>query len=244
MFRITLTALLSATPLLAQICTYTGSTDPGNGGTSVGSELLAPGPPTTQSAYYRKQILIPAAAFANVPHLIRDISVAVKVGWRSMRVPRLVVRMGHTTRSSLDVAFAVNITSPLQDVLVADDYVLFQGVGPAWVPIGLQQPFQYSPALGNLLIETVQVGGEEFGLGGHFSYMALSSFGEQRTSSWSTTLPSLSSGVGTVPAMRICVDYAGMLLLGESCPSSTATSPLLGLTGTPSLGSRSTIWLS
>jgi hypothetical protein len=237
--RIALSWLLVAAtvPAPAQTCAYNSGVDPA-GGNGLAALLYPP----TSALFRRTHVVVPAVVFQNVPLVITDIAVATIPGYRRMKFDRLTIRMGHTTVGQANTIFGQNITSPLQDVLVARDHVFFEGFGPAWVPVGLQTSFQFLPGSGNLLIEVVAEGG--LILEGDTSGAAGGSLlGSCVTSSLEPTLPTVGNSA-TVPRLRFCFDRAEVSLSGESCNGSAGSTPLLGVTGRPTPGSMPTLWLS
>lgn len=226
--------------LSAQSCIYTADVDPALPG-SIGTGFF--GAPDA-NLYYRKHYLVPATLFANVPLRITDLSLAVRQGWRRLRLPQVTVRMGQTTRTQLSNTFAQNITSPLQDVLVATDHIMLEGIGPTWVPIGMQQPYQFLPGQGNLLIEVIQYGGSVLDQTG-FNDLSSASWNVTQavTSGFETGVPTAGGQSFTIPRFRLCTDHPELSLSGLGCGGSTNTPPTLGLAGQPSLGSQTTFWL-
>ncbi|MFY9342921.1 MAG: hypothetical protein WAT39_10555 [Planctomycetota bacterium] len=226
--------LIAASPR-AQTCAYNWGTEPlGPGGNT--ATLLS-----SIDIVYRSHVLVPAAVFQNVPLVITDLSVAVAGGYRRLKYTRLTIRMGHTTVNQLATTFAPNITSPLQDVLVANEHVFFEGFGPAWIPVGLQTPFQFLPGSGNLLIEVVTEGGLVLDQATYQSPAGALMGGQ--VYGVGTTLP-IDGNPTTAPRLRFCTDRAEAILSGETCNGSAGSTPLLGVTGRPAIGSTTTLWLS
>jgi hypothetical protein len=234
--------LLLAAAAPAQTCFYTVNADPY--GTvphgAIGSFLLTL--PTPQPLYTRHHLLIPAGVFQNVPARITDIAVGARNGWRTYYSRELTIRMGHTTVGTLTSTFAQNITSPLQDVLVAHQHVWTEGPGPAWIPLGLQAAFQFLPGNGDLLIEIVQ---RETTLLETVAYNDLGTANVgTRMSGSDVVFPTQANSQGSAPRLQFCVDRAETLLHGQSCAGSGGSTPLLGVTGRPTPGSTPTLWLS
>jgi hypothetical protein len=231
--------LLALAPAaFAQTCEYNCGTEPLQLSGNTAALLPAGGP----GLFYRKHVMVPALVFQNVPLVITDVSVSCPAGYRQLSFSRLTIRMGHTTVAQLSNTFAQNITSPLQTVLDARDHVFFEGFGPAWVPLGLQVPFQFHPGSGNLLIEVVVEGGVVLG-SFTFNYPGGSPFGACVTSAAETTLPVL-GGPDSIPRLRLCSDRAEVILFGQNCTGSGSSTPLLGVGGMPTPGATATIWLS
>ena len=238
--RLGLAAFLAAW-LPAQTCVHTSGSDPAGSlpPRATGRSFLYPG---TDSGWIRRHLLVPATLFANVPLRITDFSLPVREGWRQLRIRQFIVRMGHTTRTQLSTTFAQNITSPLQDVLVANDYVVFEGIGPAWVPLGLQQSFQFLPGHGNLLVEVIQSGVSSLE---QVAYTGLADgyVGSLVASAFESSVPATGSVAIEIPRFRFCFDQPELSLSGIACGGSTNTPPTLGLAGEPVLGSHTTFWL-
>jgi hypothetical protein len=241
---LSLFALVGA--VAAQTCVFTGPTDPTTESPNTnGTTFLNNGSDAPQ-AFWRQQILVRSQFFATTPMRINDFSVASKRGYQVVKFGQLTIRMGHTTVGTLSSVFADNVTTPLQDVLVANDHVLHFGVGQVWNPIGMQQSFQYSPGLGDLLIDISFHGIENLedfiftdfvaGFGGGTSFQA---------SGFESSPPLIGGNSnGVLPSLRFCMDQSALQVLGESCQGATASSPFLGMTGSASLGDDATFWLS
>lgn len=231
--------LLSTAPAPAQVCAYNSSADPSSSSGGATAGLLYP---PTSALFRRMHVVVPSVVFQNVPMVITDMAVVAISGHRRMKFDRLTIRMGHTTVGQANTIFAQNITSPLQDVLVARDHVFFEGFGPAWVPVGLQTSFQFLPGSGNLLIEVIAEGGMI--LEGDTSQVANAALlGSCVVSAFEPTLPTIGNPT-TVPRLRFCFDRAEVSLSGETCNGSAGSTPLLGVTGRPTPGSMPTLWLS
>ncbi|MCK5941470.1 MAG: hypothetical protein KAI24_05825 [Planctomycetes bacterium] len=226
----------------SQTCVFTGPSDigfdpPGSNGPGFLSGNYPAG------WHQRLQYLVPASMFAGVPHLIRDFAFGVKRGTTTQRFGRIEIRMAHTTVSNLDQVFTNNITLPLQTVLDATDYTITFGVGPRWVPLGLQTPFQFLPAQGNLLIDVTVEGPSEVVHTELYTGM-LQGWGIETKVSGASQFPPSQGSNGTRPCLRFCLDKAGWTMLGEACTGSGSAAPLVGVTGMPALGSQTTLWLS
>lgn len=233
---------LLAFPLTAQTCFYNWSSDPtgGLGGFSDIFSFTASAP--FNQPVQRHHLLVPAVVFQNVPARITELSIGVRQGMRSIRFDELTIRMSQTSVVSVDYLFANNITAPMQEVLSLRDHVWQQGFGPDFVPFGLQQPFQFVPGQGNLLIEVVL---RAKTLLADFSFGA---GGSSPLGGWTigggTILPTMATSGGNVPQLRFCIDRAEAALLGQSCQGSASSTPLLGITGRPTPGAFPTLWLS
>lgn len=221
---------------MAQNCLYNWGSDPTIPGNTGG--LLGPvGPGQVR----RQQVLVPAIVFQNVPTRITDLAYVIGGGYRLMRFDELTIRMGHTSVAQLSTNFAQNVTSPLQTVMSVRDHVWFEGVGPAWTPIGLQSSFQFLPGSGNLLIEVIVHGGAVLD---YLSYQGSSnSLLGSYVQGIDVTVPTI-GGSSPAPRLRLCTDRAEAILFGESCAGSGTSTPLLGVSGRPALGQSPTIWLS
>ncbi len=224
--------------IAAQTCVHVYTTDPAAGPPNQGFDLFH------FSDYRRCHVLVPATVFQNVPLLIREVSVGVMAGWQRRQIAELTIRMGYSAVAQLQTTFAANITSPLQDVLVVRDHTWLEGIGPAWVPLGLQTPFYFVPGHGNVLIEIVvreaplvESGGSNANGEIATSYVATAVVGRD------IIVPTI--GTATLaPRLRFCADHAETSLIGQSCAGSAGSTPLLGVTGAPVPGGQPTFWLS
>lgn len=231
-----LSTLLLAGVAMTQNCLYNWGSDPTIAGNTGG--LLGPAGP---GQIRRQHLLVPALVFQNVPTRITDFAYAIGAGYRRLRFDELTIRMGHTNATQLSTNFAQNITSPLQTVMSVRDHVWFEGVGPAWTPVGLQSSFQFLPGSGNLLIEVIVHGGSVLD---YLSYQgAANSLLGDLMVGVDVTLPT-TGGSSPVPRLRLCSDRAEAILFGESCAGSGTSTPLLGVGGRPTLGTSPTVWLS
>ena len=225
----------------AQTCIYTVDSSP-YGTVPAGAQGARLYQPWGAGTYHRIHLLVPMAVFQNVPHRITDIAVGARSGWFTYRFSEVTIRMGHTTATQLNAVFAQNITSPLQDVLVVRDHVWTEGFGPAWVPLGLQQSFQLLPGSGNLLVEIITRDAIALDQGG-YNDLATGNVGTM-LSNIGATMPTLGNAPGPAPRLRFCTDRAEVSLLGQTCNGSANSTPLLGVTGRPTLGAQPTLWLS
>lgn len=223
--------------LPAQTCVHSWGTGPTTPPAAQGGSFRV-----LTGQYERSHIRVPEVVFQNVPTLIREMSVTREGGWTQWRFDELIVRMGQTTVTTLNGPFVQNITSPLQDVLHVSDHDWLMGIGPDWIPLGLQQPFLFVPGQGHLLIEIVMVGAVLVQNVGQSSQLAGSHSGE-RTVGSGATLPVAGNNSQRI-RLRFCVDQPESMLLGSACGGATSQPPLLGLAGVPSLGGQTTFWLS
>ena len=220
----------------AQNCLYNWGSDPTPPGS--GAPLLSPLGP---GQFRRTQVLVPAFVFQNVPERITDFAYVIGTGWRHLHFEELTIKMGHTTMNTLSNNFAANVTSPLQTVMSVRDHVWFEGVGPAWTSVGLQNSFQFLPGSGNLLIDVTIWGGDVLAYASS-GYPSSSLIGSAVAGNDVT--PPTSGGGFPVPRLRLCTDRAESILFGQSCQGSGTSTPLLGVSGPPALGASPTIWLS
>lgn len=240
MMRLFVVGLLCGlSSLTAQNCVEIGPA-PGGG---IGGEWLPIVSSTGQAVHWRRQVLIPAIWFANVPTLIRDVAVGNEYGWVTMEYGQLQVRMGHTSVQNLNFQFANNITSQMQLVLDVNDHRTTYGPGPVWSELGLQQPFQFVPGQGNLLIDFTIVGSTKIANSALFSWTKTYSNGDYDVaeSQFSTTPPQTSSG-GSRATLRLCTDRSWANVFGSGCGG--ALEPMLGVSGDPKLGGSVSFWLS
>ena len=245
-----ITILLSALigPFLtAQNCVYTFGDDPAHPLNPNGSELFPQGGNVSapfNQPIVRYHIRVPEYVFQNVPTLINEMAFGVKLGTRTLHFTDLTIRMGHTTASNGNNQFSQNITSPLTDVLVVHDHTWIQGNGPTWVPLGLQHSFQFIPGRGDLLIEMVASGTTMIANNFTFTSCLAAPIGSMGVGGGATLPNAITSSTSTPPALRLCVDRAEFALHGTTCEGTPGSTPLLGVTGRPTLGSATTLWLS
>jgi hypothetical protein len=231
-------ALILAAGLCAQTCIYSWSTNPSEPGQNP-LRLLSG---QADQRFSRIQMLLPATLFGNVPVRITEVSLPVRTGWRRSHWRHFAVRMRQTSIGQLSSFFAANVTGPFQDVMILDDHVGLLGVGPAWVPLGLQQPFLFIPGRGDLLIELEVTGGrvlEE----ASFNNLTPGYVGSMLSAEDEASPPT--SGVfAQPPSLRFCVDRAEISEPGQACGGASNQPPVLGLQGTPSIGGQTSFWLS
>jgi hypothetical protein len=244
-----ITILLSALigPFLAaQNCVYTFGDDPAHPLSATTSDIFPQGPnvgaPFNQQVV-RHHIRVPEYVFQNVPTTIHEMAFGVKLGIRTLHFTDLTIRMGHTTAPLGNNLFSQNITSPLTDVLVVHDHTWIEGNGPTWVPLGLQHSFQFLPGRGDLLIEILANGTNMTANNFTFTGCLAAPIGDWGVGG-GPTLPNAITSGGPPPALRLCVDRAEVTLHGATCEGTPGSTPLLGVTGRPTLGSATTFWLS
>jgi hypothetical protein len=228
-------AIGSAMP--AQTCVYESSPDPAGNPAVQGTSIVG------GIDFQRSQFIVNAAVFQNVPTLIREMSFGNSGGLFVQSITSLRVRFGYSTQTQVQPGFVQNTTSPLQDVLVATDYVWTVGLGSIWVPLGLQQPFLFVPGNGNLLVD-IQTTGVTTTVVLPTNSLVGSGFNNVQVRGDAVSGVSVPGQITLAPRVRFCVDRAESMLLGQTCNGSAGSTPLLGVTGWPTPGATPTIWLS
>jgi hypothetical protein len=240
--RLLCVAVCVLASLEAQHCVYNVDADPTmhDDRDSLHRGLFG-GYSSSSSGWRKSQVVVSRHEFDNVPVLITGLAVSAHAA-RLASFRYVEVRMGYTSRDVLDPVFVNNITSVMTTVLEAHDYRWPQKM-LAWNECGLQTPFLFVPAAGNLLIEVV-VGDAptQFLYAGRQPANALGVFLDAEAS----TLPLPASGTISIraPKLRLCIDTPHLGYYGESCAGSAGTFPGLGLTGSSRIGERTTFVLS
>lgn len=192
------------------------------------------------------QFVVQRYRFQNAPVSISGLAFSVTVNG-AMRYSAIRVRMAHTTHDNLDVTFANNFATAPQVVLDSHDYVWPHRQGE-WTEIGLQSPFVYTPAIGNLLIEvrvTGMVADHTTGNGvTHFRHSVNTQAAQMVVRDYLGNEPQNGSMNVRAPTVRLCSDLANLLWLGESCGRQPGSRPGLGFAGSSQLGATTSIVLS
>jgi hypothetical protein len=109
--------------------------------------------------------------------------------------------------------------------------------------LGLQHPFLFLPGHGDLLIDVMQ-GWTSALESVPNTVFADTQVGSMVYSDYLNPPPAAGNLTTGAPRLRLCVDRAELSLSGIACGGIHNTPPLLGLQGTPSLGSQTIFWLS
>lgn len=238
-----LASLLFPAHLSGQACAFTSTADPTPGNLEDGLDYTLFGVRAgAVGVTLRTQVLVQRHAFQNVPVLLSDLASSVDQTGQT-RFGSVVVRFGYTQRESLDSVFANNIAGPMTNVLEARDHA-WPHRRFEWTDIGLQTPFLYVPAAGNLLIDVTifDATPSAHPLNTVYAYTRAA---ELRVgASWTTSPPASGSASSFQPKLRLCADRPSLLYFGDGCPGSGGTRPALGCTGSAALGGTTTWWLS
>lgn len=223
---------------MAQTCVYSWSPVPDVGSTRPLFYGLDTG------GTHRIQYRIPTLRFQTTPVLIRDLGFAVREGVVLYEFDRLTIRMGHTTNDPLlTTSFQANYNGAATTVLDARQHrwQVLGGRTPGWVGFGLQQPFQYLPGQGDLLLDIEMVAPRLTRIQSIWFGFYHGGGDYIRTD---VTIPGLIVARGGAPSVRFCTDVAGWDTTGLGCPGSSGFTPTHGMTGTPRLGDTLTHWIS
>ena len=153
----------------------------------------------------RTQAIVPRFAFPNAPVLISSVFVA-PAAYGYFRFASLQVKLGYTSRDALTTIFADNPAGSLTTVLDLREHTLWCRRS-TWTEIGLQQPFLYVPAIGNLLIEVVAIRPDAspppmLWTGSHANEQSVSA------SFAGTRLPTGGSVTAALPKLALCAERA------------------------------------
>ena len=110
----------------------------------------------TPSTNLRSLLVIPAIRFANVPRWIDDLAF-VPLGTDHGDCDELIVRMSHGSSTAVAGLVAPHLTEPQVEVLRVRSH-RFTRIANTWLRLGLQRPFLYIPARGNLVIDVIALG--------------------------------------------------------------------------------------
>jgi hypothetical protein len=226
-----------ALPATAQTVYYSAGSTP----LSAQAFPMPLGQTTPQGQSRIAQVLVSRFRFANVPVRIDSLSFAPTAD-AAMAFQRLIVRMGYLPADLLDFDFANNRSTTMATVLDVQrfSWPLREG---EWNDLGLQTPFVYTPALGNLVIEiqaTNITGATSFCFGPRTATgTSLGVFAD-----YTGAAPTSGSGVPNVALLRIGEGLATTSYLGQGCNGSSGTAPALGILGTGQLGTTASIVLS
>lgn len=225
------TVLMVAFPLAAQNCVFapdniaTGSCNVIPFGDNSGSTTW------TNQKY---QMLVPGSSIGTVPYVIRELGFA-SCGTGQRSFTSLRITLDHTVSGTLSTTFAANLTAAASVVLDVADYS-WENLQGAWSPIGLQKPFVFIPALGNLVID-IELQGAKFPLGSGGQGMVRSSTLQRVYAfGWTGSAPASGSTDQAAVKVQICEDLAWATPFGKGCPGGNALVPTLGYPVTPKLG--------
>lgn len=241
-----MTALLVATfssrPAAQSPCLHVPDPTPENYGGAGANHSEAPFAFST-ATNQRSLIVIPAIRFANVPRWIDDLAF-VPLGTDYGDCDELIVRMSHGSSTAVAGLFAPHLTEPQVEVLRVRSH-RFARIANTWLRLGLQRPFLYIPARGNLVIDVIALGArpDPRGLGQRGFAKAAPDVGWAATGTDTLLIPD--RGAATpFPKLALCSAAAGLDGFGRGCAGSGGFAPALGLDGSARLGDTVEIWLS
>jgi len=234
-------AFALAASVQAQRCFYSyGSIPTEQAGENRYANLL-PTAPASTGGRSRAQMAVSRFAFDNAPALITSLAVA-PFHTEQVRYASLEIWMGYTSRRPLSAFFATNPTGSMTRVLDVRQHVWTCRTA-SWTEIGLQQPFLYVPAAGDLLIEVVTTrvdSGEDVA-----PLLVCNGTASEDTivqRAFTGELPTTGAASNWVPKVRVCAESPSLDSFGAGCGS--GLQPALGLTGSARLGQTATVWLS
>lgn len=225
------TLLVATAALSAQNCIYVPDNVAG------GSCNVIPFGDSSGSATWtnqKYQTLVPASYFGGNPYVIRELGFA-SCGTGTRAFSSLKITLDHFSGGTLSTTFASNLTANAVTVLDVKDYG-WNNVGSTWNPIGLQKPFVYIPALGNLVIE---IEGQGMKMIPSSAAAGMSRGGvHQRVyaTSWTGTPPASGSTDSAATKVQICADLAWATGFGTGCQGSNNQIPLLSYPNAPKIG--------
>ena len=192
---------------------------------------------------YRSLIVVPSIRFANVPRWIDDLAF-VPLGTDIRECDELIVRLSHTSATTVVGLFAPYITEPQVEVLRVRTH-RFVRIANTWMRLGLQRPFLYIPARGNLLVEVIAMGArpDPRGTGERSFARAAPNIGYAATGTDTLLVPDRGAST-SFPKLAICTAAAGLDWYGKGCAGTSGLEPVLGLDGSPTLGGTVDIWVS
>lgn len=206
---------------------------------------LTPGVTFAVPGSSKAQLLIPVADLPNVPSLLQDLAFLPMLNDGAFGIyhyDRLTITLAQTSSAVLSTTFATNLTVNPAVVLVRfDHYWTPNGhANPAMWPaaIGIDVPYAFDPALGNLVIDIEAHGAAQIAGTGFYGFVR------------STTQTVAAYNWGAVPPASGAVQTAGLVVIvlrdtasfeefGRPCATSQNTMPFVfdETFGQPKLGS-------
>ncbi len=194
---------------------------------------LTPGVTFGVAGTAKAQLLVPVADLPAVPSLLQDIAFLPLLNNGAFGVyhyDRLIVTLAQTPAATLSTTFAANLTvSPAVVLDVADHYWTPNGHSdPVRWPaaIGIDTPYFFDPALGNLVIDLEVHGGAQTVGTGFYGFLrsttqTVAAFG------WSGTPPV--TGAAQTAGLTVIVmrDRANFEEMGRPCLTSQGQRPFL-----------------
>ncbi len=195
---------------------------------------LTPGVTFGVAGSSKAQLLIPAADLPNVPSLLQDIAFAPLLNNGAFGIyhyDALIVTMAQTPAATLSTTFAANLVNNPQVVMArADHYWTPNGHanGGRWpAALGIDAPYVFDPALGNLVIDIEARGAAQLVGTGFYGFLRATTQ-TVAAYNWSGATP---PATGTAQAAGLAVlllrDAASFEEFGRPCPTSTGSMPFL-----------------
>jgi hypothetical protein len=209
---------------------------------STGTCNVIPFGTSTTSTTWRNQkyqALLTKTQLGSVPLQIQDLGFAGCAGGIH-HFDTIQITMGYTTSTTLSTTFASNLTKS-QVVLSAKDYDWHQAKDK-WSRIGLQKPFLWIPALGNLVVD-IEVTGTGLikvvssGTGFHRGTLPrMYAYG------WTTTPPATGTAGAAALKIELVTSAADLNHFGQGCKGSNGE-PEMSLGGSAQLGGKVSVGL-
>ena len=207
---------------------------------------LTPGNTFAVPGSAKAQLLVPVADLPQVPSLLQDVAflpLLIDQAFGIYHYDRLRVTFAQTTSSVLSTTFANNLQNNVQVVLDrVDHYWTPNGhANPALWPacLGLDVPYMFDPALGNLVIDIENEGAAQTVGTGFYGFLrsttqTVASYG------WSGTAPATGAVQTAGLAVFVVRDAAAFEEMGRPCFTSQNTRPFLfdRTFGQPKLGNN------
>lgn len=205
---------------------------------------LTPGVTFAVAGSAKAQLLVPVADLPTVPSLLQDIAFLPLLNHGAFGIyhyNRLVVTLAQTPSATLSTTFAANLaTNPSVVLDVSDHYWTPNGHNdPVRWPaaIGIDTPYFFDPALGNLVIDLEVHGGAQLVGTGFYGFLR-STTQTVAAYGWSGTAPNTGALQTAGLAVIVMRDRANFEELGRPCLNSQGNRPFLfdSTFGQPILG--------
>ncbi|PIE22254.1 MAG: hypothetical protein CSA62_13180 [Planctomycetota bacterium] len=185
----------------------------------------------------RYQTLIPAARLGRSKRAIREIGFAPEGKGRHI-FDRITVRLSQTKSPKLATSFASNLGKSSQLCLSAREYHWHHNKG-LWSSIGLERPFSFDPAAGNLVIDIEVRGARGTGTLSEVGFFRADNVQRVYALADKKNVTPSSGSFSTAGLMvQIAFDLATTGAFGDGCLGSNKKKPSHSFVGVPKLGSR------
>ena len=226
----------------SQRCAYQPDNLPNNGGSNVipFGHLNTNDPRWSKQRY---QALVPVAKFGNNVGLICEMAWA-SYSSRIREFATIQVTFAQTTASKMSTTFAANLVTNKTVVLRATNYTWPTTAGK-WTRMGLQKPYNFIPARGNLVVEVIVTGAGSHTGPSNTGFRSISPQPRLYRYGWSSNRPPATGILDSQRGLRMefCFDTNDLQTFGKSCAGSNGT-PALSLGGSAKLGNNFSIDLS